>query len=162
MCKTPVRRVIRVLTPFTPPRLSRTSPCRRRWHRSSTLGRGRGSALTAIKRPTLDVASSATRPRRVPPAGTEWRVEAALGQQDSPANDDDRVYEPYGHAERVVPRQVVRILRAYLDYARASTRGAVDATSSADSSTSAMERDYFMTPEEAREYGIIDRMIAHR
>jgi len=25
-----------------------------------------------------------------------------------------------------------------------------------------MERDYFMTPEEAREYGIIDRMIAHR
>ena len=25
-----------------------------------------------------------------------------------------------------------------------------------------MERDYFMTPEEAREYGIIDRVIAHR
>jgi hypothetical protein len=24
-----------------------------------------------------------------------------------------------------------------------------------------MERDYFMTPEEAREYGIIDRVIAH-
>ena len=25
-----------------------------------------------------------------------------------------------------------------------------------------MERDYFMTPDEAREYGIIDRVIAHR
>jgi ATP-dependent Clp protease protease subunit len=25
-----------------------------------------------------------------------------------------------------------------------------------------LERDYFMTPEEAREYGIIDRVIAHR
>ncbi|HEX6701796.1 MAG TPA: ATP-dependent Clp endopeptidase proteolytic subunit ClpP [Gaiellaceae bacterium] len=25
-----------------------------------------------------------------------------------------------------------------------------------------MERDYFMTPEEAREYGIIDRVITHR
>jgi len=25
-----------------------------------------------------------------------------------------------------------------------------------------MERDYFMTPEEAREYGIIDQVIAHR
>ncbi len=25
-----------------------------------------------------------------------------------------------------------------------------------------MERDYFMTPEEAREYGIIDRVLAHR
>ncbi|MGH3144127.1 MAG: ATP-dependent Clp protease proteolytic subunit [Gaiellales bacterium] len=25
-----------------------------------------------------------------------------------------------------------------------------------------MERDYFMTGEEAREYGIIDRVIAHR
>ncbi len=25
-----------------------------------------------------------------------------------------------------------------------------------------MERDYFMTPEEAQEYGIIDRVIAHR
>ena len=25
-----------------------------------------------------------------------------------------------------------------------------------------MEREYFMTPEEAREYGIIDRVIAHR
>jgi ATP-dependent Clp protease, protease subunit len=25
-----------------------------------------------------------------------------------------------------------------------------------------MERDYFLTPEEAREYGIIDRVIAHR
>jgi len=25
-----------------------------------------------------------------------------------------------------------------------------------------MERDYFMTPEEAREYGIIDRVVAHR
>jgi ATP-dependent Clp protease protease subunit len=25
-----------------------------------------------------------------------------------------------------------------------------------------MERDYFMTPEEGREYGIIDRVIAHR
>ena len=25
-----------------------------------------------------------------------------------------------------------------------------------------MERDYFMTPEQAREYGIIDRVIAHR
>ena len=25
-----------------------------------------------------------------------------------------------------------------------------------------MERDYFMTPEEAREYGIIDRVIPHR
>jgi ATP-dependent Clp protease protease subunit len=25
-----------------------------------------------------------------------------------------------------------------------------------------MERDYFMTPEEAREYGIIDRVIARR
>jgi ATP-dependent Clp protease protease subunit len=25
-----------------------------------------------------------------------------------------------------------------------------------------MERDYFITPEEAREYGIIDRVIAHR
>ena len=25
-----------------------------------------------------------------------------------------------------------------------------------------MERDYFMTPEEAREYGIVDRVIAHR
>jgi ATP-dependent Clp protease, protease subunit len=24
-----------------------------------------------------------------------------------------------------------------------------------------MERDYFMTPEEARNYGIIDRVIAH-
>jgi ATP-dependent Clp protease, protease subunit len=24
-----------------------------------------------------------------------------------------------------------------------------------------MERDYFMTPEEAREYGIIDRVVAH-
>jgi ATP-dependent Clp protease protease subunit len=24
-----------------------------------------------------------------------------------------------------------------------------------------MERDYFMTPEEAREYGIIDRVIRH-
>jgi len=24
-----------------------------------------------------------------------------------------------------------------------------------------MERDYFMTPDEAREYGIIDRVIAH-
>jgi ATP-dependent protease ClpP protease subunit len=24
-----------------------------------------------------------------------------------------------------------------------------------------MERDYFMTAEEAREYGIIDRVIAH-
>ncbi len=24
-----------------------------------------------------------------------------------------------------------------------------------------MERDYFMTPEQAREYGIIDRVIAH-
>ena len=25
-----------------------------------------------------------------------------------------------------------------------------------------MERDYFMTPEEAQEYGIIDRVISHR
>jgi ATP-dependent Clp protease, protease subunit len=25
-----------------------------------------------------------------------------------------------------------------------------------------MERDYYMTPEEAREYGIIDRVLAHR
>jgi ATP-dependent Clp protease protease subunit len=25
-----------------------------------------------------------------------------------------------------------------------------------------MERDYFMTPEEAREYGIIDRVLEHR
>jgi ATP-dependent Clp protease protease subunit len=25
-----------------------------------------------------------------------------------------------------------------------------------------MERDYFLTPEEAREYGVIDRVIAHR
>jgi ATP-dependent Clp protease protease subunit len=25
-----------------------------------------------------------------------------------------------------------------------------------------MERDYFMTPDEAREYGIIDRVVAHR
>jgi ATP-dependent Clp protease protease subunit len=25
-----------------------------------------------------------------------------------------------------------------------------------------MERDYFMTPDEARQYGIIDRVIAHR
>jgi ATP-dependent Clp protease protease subunit len=25
-----------------------------------------------------------------------------------------------------------------------------------------MERDYFMTPEEAREYGLIDRVITHR
>ena len=25
-----------------------------------------------------------------------------------------------------------------------------------------MERDYFMTPEEALEYGIIDRVITHR
>ncbi len=25
-----------------------------------------------------------------------------------------------------------------------------------------MERDYFMTPEQAREYGIIDRVLAHR
>ena len=25
-----------------------------------------------------------------------------------------------------------------------------------------MERDYFMTAEEAREYGIIDRVLAHR
>jgi ATP-dependent Clp protease protease subunit len=25
-----------------------------------------------------------------------------------------------------------------------------------------MERDYFMTPEEAREYGIIDQVIARR
>jgi len=25
-----------------------------------------------------------------------------------------------------------------------------------------MERDYFMTPEEGREYGIIDRVVAHR
>jgi len=24
-----------------------------------------------------------------------------------------------------------------------------------------MERDYFMSPEETREYGIIDRVIAH-
>jgi ATP-dependent protease ClpP protease subunit len=25
-----------------------------------------------------------------------------------------------------------------------------------------MERDYFMTPEQAREYGIIDGVLAHR
>jgi ATP-dependent Clp protease protease subunit len=25
-----------------------------------------------------------------------------------------------------------------------------------------MERDYFMSPEQAREYGIIDRVLAHR
>ena len=25
-----------------------------------------------------------------------------------------------------------------------------------------MERDYFMTPDEARDYGIIDRVVAHR
>ena len=28
--------------------------------------------------------------------------------------------------------------------------------------TKDMERDYFMTPEEARDYGIIDRVVAHR
>src|SRR6266498_2334749 len=30
------------------------------------------------------------------PARTEWRVAPAVGQQDSPANEPTRVYEPYG------------------------------------------------------------------
>src|SRR6266545_3133317 len=48
------------------------------------------------------------------PARTEWRVAPAVGQQDSPANEPTRVYEPYGiSADR---RRAPRPRRHRLDH----------------------------------------------
>jgi hypothetical protein len=92
-------RASQVMAPQSTPMVSGAP----RGHRSSACGRAAESALTGIKQATLDVAPIGGSSVRCPPRVARC---SRSGQEDSPANEDDRVYEPYARRtlQRLHPR----------------------------------------------------------
>jgi ATP-dependent Clp protease, protease subunit len=86
----------------------------------------------------------------------------AKGKRMALPNAKILIHQPAGGFEgqatdiEIQAREVINVKRRLEEIIAAHTGQPLERVSKD------MERDYFMTPEQAREYGIIDRVIAHR